>query len=301
MRILISGGTGMIGKHLIPCLHASGHDLWLLTRSSQKDHSLPNVKMVQWDGFSLGNWREIVNHVDAIINLAGENIGLKRWSVDRKNLIVESRVNAGKILTEAIKRAQKRPSVFIQASAIGIYGANNPDILIEESAYGDDFMADICKKWEASSEKVESFEIRRIVIRTGVVLSKTAGALNRMLIPFNLFVGGPIGNGKQMISWIHPFDEVSAIQFLLENESAKGIYNLTAPNPKSNAEFGKSLARIIHRPFWFPVPAIGLRIILGEMSSLVLDGQNVFPGRLIDAGFSFKFEKIEDALINLMA
>ena len=301
MRILISGGTGMIGKLLVPGLHESDHELWLLTRSGQEEHSLPNVNMIQWDGSSLGTWSELVNHVDAIINLAGENIGSKRWSVRRKNLIIESRVNAGKILVEAIIKAKKRPKVFIQASAIGIYGVNNTDILTEESAFGDDYLAGICKKWEASSEELDSIGIRRIIIRTGVVLSKSAGALNRMLIPFNLYIGGPIGSGKQMISWIHPSDEVSAIQFLLENENAKGIFNLTAPYPTSNAEFGKCLAKVAHKPYWLPVPAIGLRILLGEMSTLVLDGQNVTPERLIDAGFSFKYEKIEDALLNLIA
>ncbi len=301
MRILISGGTGMIGKQLVNSLHESGHELLLLTRSVQAEHKLPNVKLILWDGSSLGKWGEIVNNVDAIINLAGENIGSKHWSVRQKNLIIESRVNAGKILTEAMIKAKARPKVFIQASAIGIYGVNNSEILTEESAYGDDFMADICKKWEASSEEVESLGIRRIVIRTGVVLSKKAGALNRMLIPFNFFIGGPIGSGKQMISWIHPSDEVSAIQFLLENEKAKGVFNLTAPCPISNAELGKNLAKVTQRPYWLPVPAIGLRILLGEMSTLVLDGLNVTPERLINAGFSFKFEKIEDALINLMA
>jgi len=301
MRIMISGGTGMIGKQLVARLHQSGHELWVLTRSRRGGISLPGVKMIQWDGSSLGQWSEFVSQVDAIINLAGENIGSKRWSVIRKNLIVDSRVNAGKILTEAITKSKKCPKVFIQASAIGFYDKNSFDIKSEESTISNDFLANICKKWEASSLEVESMGIRRIVIRTGVVLSKDAGALNRMLIPFNFFVGGPIGDGNQMISWIHQFDEISAIQFLLENDEARGVYNLTAPYPASNANLGINLAKIINRPYWIPVPAFILRFLLGEMSTLVLDGQTVVPKRLIDAGFSFKFEKIEDALINLMA
>ena len=300
MRILISGGTGMIGKQLVARLHESGHELWVLTRSGKGGNGLPRVKMIQWDGSSLGQWSEFVSQVDAIINLAGENIGSKRWSVRRKNLIVDSRVNAGKILTEAITKANKYPKVFIQASAIGFYDKNSVDRMIEESTISNDFLANICKKWEASSLEVESMGIRRIVIRTGVVLSKDEGALNRMLMPFNFFVGGPIGNGNQMISWIHPSDEISAIQFLLENEKTRGVYNLTAPYPASNANLGKNLAKIMNRPYWIPVPAFILRFLLGEMSTLVLDGQTVIPKRLIDAGFSFKFEKIEDALINLM-
>ena len=301
MRILISGGTGMIGKQLVNRLHESGHDLWILTRREQKGHHLPGVKMVHWDGSSLGKWSDLVGQVDAIINLAGENIGAKRWSSKRKNIIIDSRVNAGKILTEAISNSKKRPVVFIQASAIGFYEKNNIDTLSEESQISHDFLADICKEWEASSLDVETMGVRRIVIRTGVVLSKEEGALNRMLIPFKFFIGGPIGSGKQMISWIHPSDEVSAIQFLLENEEARGNYNLTAPYPVSNANLGKTLAKIINRPYWIPVPALVLRCLLGEMSTLVLDGQTVAPSRLIDAGFSFKYEKIENAIIDLMA
>jgi len=301
MRILISGGTGMIGKQLVARLQESGHELWILTRSVNKGHSLPRVKMIHWDGSSLGQWSELVNQVDAIINLAGENIGSKRWSVKRKNLIIDSRVNAGEILTEAITNAKKRPNVFIQASAIGFYDKKNSEIMSEDSTISNDFLGNICKKWEESSLKVETMGIRRVVIRTGVVLAKEDGALNRMLIPFNFFLGGPIGNGKQMVSWIHQSDEISAIQFLLENEKAKGVYNLTAPYPTTNANLGKNLAKITKRPYWIPVPAFILQFFLGEMSSLVLDGQTVSSKKLIDAGFSFKFEKIEDALINIMA
>jgi hypothetical protein len=301
MRILISGGTGMIGRPLVTRLQESGHELWILTRKIGAKHNLQNVEMVHWDGTSMGEWSEYINQVDAIINLAGENIGAMRWSDKRKKLIIESRVNAGEILTEAINKARRRPKVFIQASAIGYYGAESCEMLTEESASGNDFLADICIKWEASSRGLESMGIRRVVIRTGVVLSKNEGALNRMLIPFNLFVGGPIGGGQQMISWIHPFDEVASIQFLLENDDSSGVFNLTAPEPICNADLGKYLAKITHRPYWLPVPAFGLRLLLGEMSTLVLDGQNVTPKRLIEAGFCFKYVKIDDALKNLLA
>ncbi|OGN75960.1 MAG: TIGR01777 family protein [Chloroflexi bacterium GWB2_49_20] len=301
MRILISGGTGMIGRPLVTRLQESGHQLWILTRKIGARHNLKNIQMVHWDGSRLGEWSEYVNQVDAIINLAGENIGAKRWSDKRKKQIIESRVNAGEILTEAIKQARKRPRVFVQASAIGFYGVNRHENLTEASASGDDFLADICIKWEESSNGLESLGIRRVVIRTGVVLSKNEGALNRMLIPFKLFVGGPIGGGRQMISWIHPFDEIAAIQYMLENDELAGVFNLTAPEPISNADLGRYLARITHRPYWLPVPAFALRILLGEMCTLVLDGQNVTSLRLVDAGFQFKYGKIEDALKNLLA
>jgi len=301
MRILISGGTRMIGTYLVNRLHEKGHQIWILSRKERLKNNLPDVGYLYWDGFRLGDWCEQVNYVDAIINLAGENIGLMRWSKDRKRQIIESRINSGRILTEAIKRAKTFPKVFIQASAIGFYGTKNDELLFEEDPPGDDFMAEICKKWESSTLEVETMGIRRIIIRTSVVLSKNEGALNRMLIPFKLFIGGPIGTGRQIISWIHPDDEISAIMFLLENEEARGIYNLSSPKSISNADFGKYLAKIARKPYWLPVPGLALKILLGEMSTLVLDGQNVYPKRLLDAGFKFKYDQIELALKNLLA
>jgi uncharacterized protein (TIGR01777 family) len=301
MRILISGGTGMIGKLLVPHLHDKGNELLILTRSISGYNKMHGVKMIQWDGFSMGYWAEYMNQADVVINLAGENIGSQRWSNERKNKIIESRVNSGIILSQAISIARNRPRIFIQASAIGYYGAKSDGTLTEESPSGNDFLAEICKKWEASSLNVESMGMRRIIIRTGVVLSKEAGALNRILIPFNFFIGGPIGSGKQIISWIHPYDVVSAIDFLIEHEKAQGVFNLTAPQPISNAQLGKELAKIIRRPYWLPVPSIGLRLLLGEMSTLVLDGQKVIPQKLISEGFEFKYSNIMDSLSDLMA
>lgn len=300
MRILISGGTGMIGTLLVTRLLEKDHEISILTRKNRENNNSTNVRYFHWDGSNLGDWCAQISQVDAIINLAGENIGLKRWSDKRRKQITESRINAGRILTEAIKKATNYPKVFIQASAIGFYGTNNLGILTEENPCGDDFLADLSQKWERSSFEVESLGIRRIVIRTGVVLSKKEGALNRMLLPFKLFVGGPLASGKQIISWIHPEDEIAAIEYLLENESTSGVYNLTAPESISNAAFGKILAKTIHRPYWFPVPGFALRLLLGEMSTLVLDGQNIYPKRLVEAGFQFKYGQIKDALKNLM-
>jgi uncharacterized protein (TIGR01777 family) len=301
MRILISGGTGMIGTLLVNRLLEKGHEISILTRKNRENKNSTNVRYFHWDGSNLGDWRTQINQVDAIINLAGENIGLKRWSDEHKKQITKSRINAGRILTEAIKKATNYPKVFIQASAIGYYGTKNPGILTEESPCGNDFLAVLSQNWESSSFEVESLGIRRIVIRTGVVLSKKEGALNRMLLPFKLFVGGPIGSGRQIISWIHPEDEIAAIEYLLENERTSGVYNLTAPESISNAAFGKVLAKMLHRPYWFPVPGFALRLILGEMSTLVLNGQNVSPKRLVEAGFLFKYGQIKVTLKNLMA
>jgi uncharacterized protein (TIGR01777 family) len=300
MKIMISGGTGLIGQQLVAELLKKGHEVWVLSSTRTENHNLPGAYLIGWDGSSLGKWSEYVDQMDVIINLAGANIGSKRWTIKRKRLIVESRVKAGKILTEAIKKSNNQTKVFIQASAIGFYDKNRHEILNEQNSGCSDFMGGICKDWEASSLEVESLGIRRIIIRTGIVLSKKDGILNRMMLPFKFFIGGPIGNGNQILSWIHIDDEVSAIQFLLENENAKGVFNLTAPYPASNSGIGKKLAKIMNRPYWIPAPAIFLRFFLGEMSSLVLDGQNIFPQRLLEAGYSFKFEKIDDALTDLL-
>jgi uncharacterized protein (TIGR01777 family) len=300
LRIIISGGTGMIGSALVQQLSSSGHELWILTRRSGGRKVAANIELIHWDGSHQGDWTNHVNQADAIINLAGENIGARRWSKERRSQIIESRRIAGATLTEAIRNAKVLPTVFIQASAIGYYGSNNNEILTELSDPGNDFLADVCRIWEASSLPVENQGVRRVVVRTGVVLSKRAGALQRLLIPVNLFIGGPIGSGKQIISWIHLDDEVAAIQFLLENETARGPYNLTAPEPTSNSQLGRAMARIIHRPYWLPVPSIALRMALGEMSSLVLEGQNVIPKKLTEAGFRFNYENIELALGNLL-
>lgn len=301
MRILISGGTGMIGNLLASHMLEAGHEIWILSRRIREKYSSHGINMIHWDGISMGNWADVVSTSDVIINLAGENIGTKRWSKKQKKLIVDSRVNSGEILTAAISKAVIRPKVFIQASAIGYYGVKNDEIMTEENGPGNDFMAEICKKWEASSLEIESMGIRRVIIRTGVVLSKSAGALNRLLLPFKFFIGGPLGSGKQNISWVHPVDVVSAINFLVENDKAEGVFNLTAPQPISNAQLGSELAKIIQRPYWLRVPSFGLRLLLGEMSTLVLDGQMVFPQKLLSLGYKFKYPNIIDSLIDLMA
>jgi hypothetical protein len=300
MRVMMTGGTGMIGAPLAKRLLEKGHEIRILTRRRRRDNSMPRVKFIEWDGKTLGEWSEQIDQVDAIINLAGENIGATRWSNTRKNLIRDSRIKAGEILTQAIGNASAHPKVFIQASAIGFYGTIDKGLLTEKSPPGDDFLAEISKKWEQSCFGVESMGIRRVIIRTGVVLSKQEGALSRMLLPFKFFFGGPLGSGKQMVSWIHLEDEISAICFLLENENARGIYNLTSPESVTNAELGKWIGRITHRPYWLPAPGFALRLLLGEMSTLVLDGQSVIPERLLESGFQFKFDKISDALSDLL-
>lgn len=300
MRVLITGGTGMIGRALVLSLLKEGHLVWVLTRDPQKAHLPEDAKAVGWDGKTVTGWGELASRVDAIVNLAGENIGAGPWTNERKSHILASRVDAGRVVTEAILSANPRPQVLVQASAVGFYGPCDLNPVTEETGPGNDFLAGVCKNWEASSQMVEEMDVRRIVIRTGVVLSKREGALSRMIQPFHLFVGGPLGSGKQGFPWIHPADEVAAISFLMENENAYGIFNLSSPNLISNADFAYILGKVLRRPCWLPVPVFALRLLFGEMSTLVVDGQFVLPKRLLEKGFRFKFEKAEDALRELL-
>ena len=241
------------------------------------------------------------------LNLAGESIAgesllailARRWTEEQKKRIQKSRVEVGKALVAAIDAASNKPEVLIQASAVGYYGPYGDEIISESTPAGKDFLAGVCQAWEDSTAEVEKMGVRRAVIRTGLVLAPEGGILPMMLLPFRLFVGGPLGGGKQNVPWIHLQDEINAIRFLLENQTAQGAYNLSAPNPVSNAEFGRIAGQVLHRPNWFPIPGFALRLALGEKASLILEGQHAFPQRLLDAGYEFKFKKLEAALQDL--
>jgi uncharacterized protein (TIGR01777 family) len=300
MNILISGGSGFIGTALTRSLLADGHQVWILTRNTQRAVVDVGVKYVSWEDLAEPGQPDLLAQMDAVVNLAGENIGARPWTRGRKERILASRLEAGKLLVEAIRKTGRRPEVFIQASAVGFYGLHPAGPVTEVSPAGSDYLAEVCKAWETSTLPVEEMGVRRVVIRTGVVLAKDEGPLPRMLLPFRLFVGGPLGNGKQGFPWIHPADEVAAIRFLIENEKAVGVFNLCSPYPLSNAVFGRMLARVMKRPFWLPAPPFALRLLLGEMSTLVVDGQYMIPARLQELGYRFRFESAEDALQDLL-
>jgi uncharacterized protein len=300
MKIIITGGTGLIGQVLTKDLAGVGHEVWVLSRDPSQAKAPAGTRLVKWDGKTPSGWQDLVEQADAVVNLAGANIGEARWTKERKKAFMESRQNVGRAVVAAVEAAAHKPGVVLQASAIGFYGPRDERQLEEGELPGNDFGSSIVTVWEDSTKPVEALGVRRVVVRTGLVLSARGGVLERMVLPFRLFAGGPLGSGKQWYSWIHLTDEVRALRYLLENQQARGTYNLTAPNAVTMAEFGKTLGKVMHRPYWAPVPGFVLKLLLGEMSTLVLDGQRVYPKRLLEAGFTFKFERLKDALTDLL-
>jgi uncharacterized protein (TIGR01777 family) len=306
MKIIITGGSGLIGRRLTKNLTQNGHEVVILSRTPSKLSALPSgASVVQWDAKSSTGWEDEAEKADAIVNFAGANLAGEgffptRWSEDRKRLLYDSRINSGNAVVEAVTKAETKPKVVIQASAIGYYGPRGDEKITEESSPGSDYLARICVDWESSSEEVEKFGVRRVVIRSGIYLTPDDGALMRLLLPFKLFAGGPFGDGQQWYSWIHPTDEVEAIRFLIEHPDASGVFNLTSPNPEKNRDFAKILGRVMKRPSFMPVPGFALKTLFGEVTTVVLDGQRVLPERLQELGFSFKFPNLESALQDLL-
>jgi uncharacterized protein (TIGR01777 family) len=231
MRIIIAGGTGLIGTALTKSLILDGNQVWILSRNPGSANFVDGAQRVGWDGRSTTGWEGLVSQVDAIVNLAGDSLGSGSWTKARKMRIISSRVEAGQAIIAAISMANPHPKVLIQASAVGFYGPHASEPVTEDFPLGRGFLADVCKEWEASSQSVEVLGVRRVVIRTGVVISRDADAFQRLLLPYRLFVGGPLGNGQQGFPWIHLTDEVAGIRYLLENDQAQGVYNLCAPEP----------------------------------------------------------------------
>ncbi len=302
MHVLITGGTGLIGRRLIDQLFKHGHTATVLSRRKYRPATLPStVGFARWDGQSAEGWGHLVEEAEALVNLAGAGVADEKWTDERKRIIRHSRLEAGKAVIEAIRAAQNKPKVLIQASAVGYYGPNPPEMVTEESPPGRDFLADVCVDWEQSTAEVEEMGVRRVIIRTGVVLDMAGGALPKMLIPFRLVVaGGPIGSGRQWLPWIHYLDEAEAIRFLLEHETASGPFNLTAPKPVRNKEFVRTIGKVLKRPAFAPAPGFIFKAILGEMATVLLDGQPAVPHRLLDLGYDFKFSTVEAALVDLL-
>jgi uncharacterized protein len=302
MRVIITGGSGLIGKMLAADLLKDGQEVVVLSRDPERQRAqLPQgARLEQWDGRSARGWGHLVQEQTAIVNLAGENIGERRWTEDRKRSIIESRVRAGQAVSEAVAQARSKPAVVVQASAVGYYGSHADEVITEKSPPADDFMSQICQQWEPTTAPVEQAGVRWVVVRSGVVLSRLGGAFPRMVMPFNFFAGGPLGSGQQWISWIHLKDEVAGLRFLMGKPDAAGVYNLTSPYPVKNVDFERAIGRTMHRPAIIPTPAFAIRLLFGEMAITVLEGQRVVPERLEKEGFEFNFPRIEEALRDLL-
>ena len=301
MRVLITGGSGLVGRAFAANLARDGNEVIILSRRPERIIGLPaGVSAKWWDGYTIEGWSSLVDGTDAIINLAGENISSGRWTDERKRGILGSRLNAGRAIVQAVEAAAHKPRVAIQASGVGYYGPCGDEEITEETPPGHDFLSRAAVDWEASTAPLEALGVRRVVIRTGVVLSTAGGALPRMLLPFRLFAGGRLGSGRQWFPWIHIADEVGAIRFLIENETANGPFNLTAPVPLSNAEFSRLLGQRLRRPALMPIPGFTLRLLFGEMATVLLDGQRAIPRRLLQLGFTFQFPEAGSALRALL-
>lgn len=296
MNVMIAGGSGFLGKSLTQSLLADGHKVFILTRGAPV---LPGAQAVKWDAKTTSGWGHLINEMDVVIHLAGKTLASFPWTAATKRDFHDSRINPGLALGQAILEADHRPGVFVQASGINHYGlrGNTAD---ESTPSGADFLAKLTVQWEAATHSVEELGLRRVVIRTAVVLGKGEGLLSLMALPVKMFVGGPMGSGKFAMPWIHVTDWVGAVRHLIANENARGAYNLVAPTPTSNAEFNRALAGVLHRPYWFPTPAFLLRLVLGEMSVLVVEGRFALPKRLIESGYKFQFEAAREALSDLL-
>ena len=293
MRIAIAGGTGFIGEPLARSL-ARDNDVAILTRNPSRVRA---GRGVMWDPPEQDVWADVVAAADVVINLAGENIG-QRWTNDRKARLVASRLDATNALIEAMKSAPPRKRTFISASAVGYYGSRGDETLDEASTRGSGFLADLVARWESAAQQAEDVA-RLVIIRFGVVLDAHGGALAKMLPPFRFGLGGPIGNGRQWMSWIDRDDVVRVIEWAISNGDVRGVYNAVAPEPVRNRDFTRALGRALRRPAIIPVPAFALRLMFGEMATgTVLPSQRVLPARLLAESFTFQYPTVDEALVH---
>jgi uncharacterized protein (TIGR01777 family) len=300
MRVIITGGAGFIGRALADSLTADGYEVILLSRRPERVTDLPqHVRAERWDGRTAQGWAHLADGAAAIVNLAGASLAGGPWTAARRREIRESRTNAGQAVVEAVQAATRKPGVVIQASAVGYYGPHGDEDVTEETPPGDDFLARVCVDWEASTAPVEALGVRRAIMRTSLALSPKGGIFPLLALPFRLFVGGPLGSGRQGFPWIHLADEIGAIRFLLDHPEAHGPFNLSAPDTVTNAAFSHALARALGRPSVMRVPAFAIRLALGGISILVLGGQRQIPRRLLAMGYRFQFPRLEGALTDL--
>lgn len=302
MKVAITGATGFVGTRLVERLQAEGHSVVVLTRNpSNAVQVFPNaIEVVAYNPMESGAWQETIAGCDAVVNLAGEPIAEHRWTPERKQSLMNSRKITTQKVVEAICNANPQPAVLVNASAIGFYGTSETATFDESSQSGNDFLAEICRAWEAEANKAKDCGTRVVILRTGIVLGTGGGALERMLTPFKMFAGGPIGTGRQWFSWIHREDLVRLIMHALTHPEMEGVYNATAPNPVRMEEVTTTLGQVMNRPSWLPVPGFALEAMLGDGAIVVLEGQQVLPKRTLETGFEYQYSTVKSALQEIL-
>lgn len=290
-----------MGRHLILSLLCDKSRVTVVSRNpDQAANTLPDkIELVHWDEIISPTAGQKLQDIDAVVNLSGESIGNRRWTNAVKQEIMDSRINATRTLVQAINNGTLKPKVLLNASAVGYYGPRGDEKITEEDAHGQDFLAQVCRNWEQEAYQVQNSCTRVVTLRIGVVLGKE-GALARMVLPYRFYVGGPLGKGTQWMSWIHILDLINMMKFILEHEDVKGPVNGTAPNPVTMKDFAKLIGQVLHKPSWFPVPEILLKIALGQMSEMLLHGQRAIPAKILKAGFTFKYPELRAALEDLL-
>lgn len=306
MKVAITGATGFVGRRLVERLIQEGHETVLFVRDAAKaqklfsQYSAPAIDIVSYKPKQSGDWQPLLAACDGVVNLAGEPLFDERWNSNSKKEILDSRTIGTDKIVEAIAQASQKPQVLVSASAVGYYGTSETATFDESSGPGDDFLATVCKAWEASAQKIKEHNVRLAIVRIGIVLGPKGGALARMIPPFELFGGGPIGSGKQWVPWVHRDDLVNLIIQILTQPSLEGIFNATAPNPQRMREFSKTLGDVLRRPSWLPVPGFALELLLGEAAQVVLEGQNVQPKHTQASGFQFQYPQLKAALTQIL-
>jgi uncharacterized protein (TIGR01777 family) len=303
VKIIVTGGTGFIGKPLVQRLVEANHRVVLLTRHAKRLGEFGGQVVVaeKWDGKTVGTWSSHFEGADAVINLAGEPIAAKRWTARQKRQIRKSRMDATRAVVEAMKKAAKKPRVLVNGSAVGYYGHVEDGDVTETHPKGVGFLPDLCVEWEKEARTAESFGVRVVMLRTGIVLEKDGGALAKMILPFKLFLGGPIASGLQWFPWVHREDVVRIVVFALEDPNLSGPVNVAAPESVNMKQFCACLGKVLGRPSWMPVPVFALRLAFGELSETLFTGQRMVPSKLLQSGFSFRFPQLESGLSDIVS
>jgi uncharacterized protein (TIGR01777 family) len=296
MKLIVTGASGFIGTALCRQLLQQGHVLVLFTRGSPRDSASGVRRWLHWTPGTLRDWDAELDGADGVINLAGEPIADKNWSAAQRRRLEKSRVDSTNVLVQACAKAKQKPKFLINASAVGYYGPHGDEIITEEAPPGTDFLSLLCRNWEEEATKAEELGLRVVRLRTGIVLGPGGGALSKIVPQFKWFVGGPLGSGKQWMSWIHLEDQVRLIIHIVNDSQACGPINATAPNPVQNKQFSRVLGGVLHRPSWLPTPSFVLRVGFGEMADILLTGQRVVPAAAQKLGFEFRYPELRQAL-----